>query len=536
MITPRPTMPRRATLGRAALLLPLFVALLVLPRQAVAATPRDVPPPPPTIAAPGQTPAAAGPAVHVSVSQARQAALAAPAAAPDAPTSPPTVPPPPTPTPPATPTGTPTLPPNSSGTNLSLSPTHGLTDTVLAVNGTGFVGNADIHLHWDGRSQDLVSPPTTDGNGHFYISVTIPRDAGVGGNEIAATDGHKAAYALVTVDSPTTNTPDEGLCVDVLGAHLCIPTPSSILYGIAQLIEHYWGNLFTVVTAPFDHALTYAPDLASQSQFSSLQMVQQELSKAASPLLVFFLTIGMLAGYLTAIGRGQFQELLAPIGRAIFVTGAIAGYEDIMSLGFKMVAGLTSAVNGIHVGQADTGFDALGKAFGTITDLVTIAGMVKMVVVIVGIILSAIAVVIRYTALGYLDLLYIIGPVCLVTYISPQFSFVARWWWRTTLGLSLYPVAYALVLKIIANVLTITTDVNGLVTGRAFDQASGPASALAALGLVLMIYRVPGMVGSLAGAGAGFFGSAASAVTDAGIAAAVSLATRAASNKIPFLK
>jgi len=159
-----------------------------------------------------------------------------------------------------------------------------------------------------------------------------------------------------------------------------------------------------------------------------------------------------------------------------------------------------------------------------------------MVVVIVGIILSAIAVVIRYTALGYLDLLYIIGPVCLVTYISPQFSFVARWWWRTTLGLSLYPVAYALVLKIIANVLTITTDVNGLVTGRAFDQASGPASALAALGLVLMIYRVPGMVGSLAGAGAGFFGSAASAVTDAGIAAAVSLATRAASNKIPFLK
>ncbi len=539
MIAPRLTMSRRATLGRAALLLPVFVALLVLvlPRQAVAATPRDVPPPPSTIAAPGQTPA--GSVVHASVSQARQAALAAPAAAPDAPTPPPTVPPPPMSTPPATPTGTPTLPPNSSGTNLSASPGDGLPKAQIALDGTGFEHDHDIQLRWDnGTSMSSASgqsAPRTDGNGHFYVKVLIPDSAAVGGNEVSATDGKSTAYTLVKVDTPTTNT-DDGFCFDLLGAHVCIPTPSSILFGIAQLIEHYWGNLFTAVTYPFDLALTYAPDLASQSQFSSLQMVQQELSKAAGPLLVFFLTIGVLAGYLTAIGRGQFQALITPIGRAIFVTGVIAGYENIMSTGFKIVGGLTSAVNGIHVGQADTGFDALGKAFGTITDLLTIVGIAKMFVVIVGVVLSAIAVVIRYTALGYLDLLYIIGPVCLVTYISPQFSFIARWWWRTTMGLALYPLAYALVLKVIANVLTITTDVSGAVTGQVFNQTGGLVASLAALGLVLMIYRVPGMVGSLAGAGAGFFGSAASAVTDAGIAASISLATRGIGNKIPLLK
>lgn len=537
MMTPRPT-PRFTTMrGTRTLLGALALLPLLALAQPVAAAPP--PPAPPTIAAPA---AAAGGAVQAqrpAVAAPAPAQAAAPAGAPDVPvpTPPPTVTP--TPTPGLLPTPNP-VPTSSAGTTLLASPPDGLPKAQIALNGTGFKADQDVQLRWDqGAPLALApgqsAPVKTDGDGHFYTKVLIPDSPAAGGNEIGATVAGKTAYTLVKVDAPTTNT-DEGLCFDLFGAHVCIPTPSSILYGIAQLIEHAWGNLFTVVTAPFQQALTYAPDLASQSQFSSLQMVQQDLSKAAGPLLVFFLTIGVLAGYLTAIGRGQFQALLAPIGRAIFVTGVIAGYEDIMSLGFKMVAGLTSAVNAIHVGQADTGFDALGKAFGTITDLVSIPGLLKMVVIIVGVILSGIAVVIRYTALGYLDLLYIIGPLCLVTYVSPQFSFIARWWWRTTLGLSLYPVAYALVLKIIANVLTVTTDVNGVVTGHAFDQASGTASALAALGLVLMIYRVPGMVGSLAGAGAGFFGSAASAVTDAGIATAISLATRGIGSKIPLLK
>ncbi len=541
MTASRPTRTRRATLARAALLLPLFVALLALPGQAGAATPRDIPPPPPTIAVPGQTAAVGGPAVqasHASVSQAQSAAPLAPASAPNAPTPPPTVPPPPSPTPPATPTGTPTLPPNSSGTNLSLSPTHGLTDTVLALNGTGFGDNQDIHIRWDGQGGDMpaadgASAPKTDDNGHFYTKVAIPRDAALGGHEIAATDGHKMAYALVQVDPAPTNTPDNGLCVSILGATLCIPTPSSIMYGLANNITHFWGNVFSVVTAPFNAALTYSPDLTQQPSLSGIRQMQQQLSTAAGGLLVFFLTIGVLAGYLTAIGRGQFQALLAPVGRAIFVTGVVAGYSDIMSKGFGIVGAFAAGINGISVGASETGFDALGHAFGTITDLFTIIGVVKGFVVFAGVLVSILAVIIRYTALGFLDLLYTIGPICLVTYVSPQFSFIARWWWRTFLGLALYPVAYALVLKVIANVLIVTTDVGGAVTGvSAFDQTNGMVAALGSLGLVLMIYRVPALVGSLVGGGASVFGSASSAITDAGIAAGVSLATRGVGDRL----
>lgn len=299
------------------------------------------------------------------------------------------------------------------------------------------------------------------------------------------------------------------------------------MYGLANNATHFWGNVFTLATAGFNPALTSSPDITQQSDFSGLKSMQQQLSTAAGGLLVFFLTIGALAGYLTAIGRGHFQPLLAPIGRAIFVTGFIAGYDTFMSKGFGIVGALADGINSVSVGASETGFDALGHAFGTITDLLSVEAVIKAGIIVVGVIISLLAVIIRYLALGYLDLLYTIGPLCLVTYVSPQFSFIARWWWRTTLGLALYPAAYALVLKIIANVLTISN--NGF---NVFDQGNNTVGDLAALGLVLMIYRVPSMIGSLVGAGASVFGSAASAATDAGIAASISLATRGVGNKI----
>lgn len=438
-------------------------------------------------------------------------------------------PPPPTvPVPTATPSATPTLPPSAGGASLALSPTHGVTDTVIAVAGDGFKPGTQVRLRWDSGSSDLATV-MPDSNGHFFTNVTIPPDAAAGGHQIVAANGTQTAYAPLTVDqgATSTNSPDDGWCVDILGAHFCIPTPSSIMYGLANNATDFWGNVFTLATAGFNAALTSSPDITQQSDFSGLKSMQQQLSTAAGGLLVFFLTIGALAGYLTAIGRGHFHPLLAPIGRAIFVTGFIAGYDTFMSSAFGIVGALADGINNVSVGASETGFDALGHAFGTITDLLSVEAVLKAGIIVVGMIISLLAVMIRYLALGYLDLLYTIGPLCLVTYVSPQFSFIARWWWRTALGLALYPAAYALVLKIIANVLTISN--NGF---NVFDQGNNIVGDLAALGLVLMIYRVPAMVGSLVGAGASVFGSAASAVTDAGIAAGISLATRGVGNKI----
>ncbi len=83
------------------------------------------------------------------------------------------------------------------------------------------------------------------------------------------------------------------------------------------------------------------------------------------------------------------------------------------------------------------------------------------------------------------------------------------------------PIGYALVLKVISNLLA---------SDSSFFGSGG--NDVQALGLVLMIYRVPAMVGSAVGAGSAVFGSAASAVTDAGIAAGISFATRGAGDKM----
>jgi hypothetical protein len=450
------------------------------------------------------------------------ALLALPPSAAAAAPSPPTVP---VPTATDTALPTPTMPVSSQGTNLSVSPAHGMTTTVLTVEGTGFTPNGAVHVQWDAPSTVLASA-TADGHGHFVTTATIPRAATPGGHEIVATGGPQTAYALVTVDPQPMNTvsPDEGLCVAILGAQLCIPTPTSIVYGLANNVTHFWGHAFTLVTAGFSAALTSSPDMTQQASFSGIASMQQQLATASGGLLVFFLTIGVLAGYLTAIGRGHFQPLLAPIGRAIFVTGFIAGYSTIMSTGFTLINLLTQGINSVSVGSTQTGFVALGQAFGTIADLTSPIAVIKGFVILAGLLLSILAVIIRYTALGFLDLLYTIGPLCLVTYVSPQFSFLARWWWRTTFGLALYPVGYALVLKIIANVLTGTS---------AFGVGSDSlVSALGALGLVLMIYRVPALVGSAVGAGASVFGAAASAATDAGIAAGIALATRGVGDRV----
>jgi hypothetical protein len=449
-------------------------------------------------------------------------ASAQPAAA--APPPPPTVP-----VPTAAPSATPTLPSPPGVANLTLSPTHGVTNTVISVVGDGFQPSTQVRLYWDSSSSSDLTTAAPDSSGHFFTNVTIPADGTAGGHQIVATNGTQTAYAPLTVDqsATSTNSPDDGWCIDIFGAHFCIPTPSSIMYGLANNATNFWGNVFTLATAGFNPALTSSPDITQQSDFSGLESMQQQLSTAAGGLLVFFLTIGALAGYLTAIGRGHFHPLLAPIGRTIFVTGFIAGYDTFMSTVFGIVGALANGINSVSVGASETGFDALGHAFGAITDLLSVEAVIKAGIIVVGVIISLLAVIIRYLALGYLDLLYTIGPLCLVTYVSPQFSFIARWWWRTTLGLALYPAAYALVLKIIANVLTISN--NGF---NVFDQGNNIVGDLAALGLVLMIYRVPAMVGSLVGAGASVFGSAASAATDVGIATGISLATRGVGNKI----
>ena len=85
------------------------------------------------------------------------------------------------------------------------------------------------------------------------------------------------------------------------------------------------------------------------------------------------------------------------------------------------------------------------------------------------------------------------------------------------------PLGYAVGLKVIAILLA---------GGGPLSEFSGLAATLGALGLLLGLYRVPAIVGSMVGAGGALLGATASTVTNAAVSTSVALATRALGRKI----
>ena len=103
--------------------------------------------------------------------------------------------------------------------------------------------------------------------------------------------------------------------------------------------------------------------------------------------------------------------------------------------------------------------------------------------------------VMRLTGLFVLACLYVVAPVCLVTWISPEFKGIARWWFASFVTYSLWGIAYALVLKV--DVILLTT--NG---GPPDDgTAAGKAVIAALMGLagLVALWRVPRIMDSLLG-------------------------------------
>ncbi len=95
-----------------------------------------------------------------------------------------------------------------------------------------------------------------------------------------------------------------------------------------------------------------------------------------------------------------------------------------------------------------------------------------------------------------------------------------------TISLALWPIGYAVVLKVIAVMLA---------GGGPLSELGDFSAALGALGLVLLLYKTPAVVGSFVGSTGAILGSVATSVTDAGIGAVVSRGRALAVKQIPFL-
>ncbi len=167
----------------------------------------------------------------------------------------------------------------------------------------------------------------------------------------------------------------------------------------------------------------------------------------------------------------------------------------------------------------------MGPPYYSLATALSPQGFLDALVMILALVLVILSVVVRDFGLAMLGALYLVGPLCMACFVSPYLEMIARAWVKMVISLALWPLGYAVVLKVIAVMLA---------GGGPLSELGGFSAALGALGLILLLYKTPAVVGSFVGSTGAILGAVATSVTDAGIGAALSHG-RSALGKLRFL-
>jgi len=444
-----------------------------------------------------------------------------------------------TPYPTNTPAATYTPYPSPTATHrpaLALSATSGTTTTAIVAAGSDFPPHTAVTLYWDNDAHALATREADD-NGTVRLDVTIPTDATTGGHEIRAVGAnHTSAVALFTVvvgqgyQDAGGSAPHYCLggliqwCPDLGGLAGAIfgaigGALNGLVVGLFSPIEHNVSDEWTAMVAPFAHDLTYHPNIADPTvlQWDGLRRFQTALQELAGVLFFGFIIVGVFARYLEQLGVGDFTQLTSPVRRAVVVTGLILGYPKLMSFGFVALNTATDTINNFPLAKGESAWTAIRGAILAVHTALSFTGILDVIVLIVGWIIVVLAVVVRMFGEGILGGLYIVGPLCLALFVSPYFDTIAKSWAKIFISIALWPVGYAVALKLIALMFA---------ASGPMSEFGGFSAALGALGLTFMLYKMPAIVGGFVGSAGAVVGAVASSVTDAGVGTAVGAARK----------
>ncbi len=440
-----------------------------------------------------------------------------------------------TPYPTNTPAATYTPYPSPTATHkpaLTLSATSGITGTTVRADASDFPPHTAVTLYWD-KGTAVLATDQTDEGGAASLDVTIPADATPGGHNIRAVGANRtSAVALFTVQqqgAPLGNAthyctgllnwcPDLGGFVGTIfgtiGTWL-----NDLVVGLFSPIEHNVSDEWTAMVAPFAHDLTYHPNIADPNvlQWDGLRRFQHSLQELAGVLFFGFLIVGVFARYLEQLGVGDFTQLTSPLRRAVVVTGLILGYPQLTSFGFVALNAATDTINNFPLAQGESAWTAIRGAILAVQTAFSFTGILDVIVMIVGWIIVVLSVVVRMFGEGILGGLYIVGPLALALFVAPYFDTIAKSWARIFISIALWPVGYAVALKLIALMFA---------AGGPMSEFGGFSAALGALGLTLLLYKMPAIVGGFVGGAGATIGAVASSVTDMGIGTAVGAAKK----------
>jgi hypothetical protein len=418
----------------------------------------------------------------------------------------------------ASPTATPTPPPPPVQASLQVAPTHGLVTQAISVLGQGFAPDAQLALNLDSPSGPVLATAAADGTGFFSVGVTLPASTAPGAHQLLAVDtatGVQDAATLYTVDAAPP--PCGGFVISIpLIGNVCIDIGAlvtDVLNAFFSDVVNLFGNAWTAVTSPFTPALTTTPNFAGDPAWSAFQTFVTALQVMWGTTFVAMFVFGLFARYLEAIGAGSFQSVLGILGRATMLTAFLALYNPIMANWvFPAENGLATAILSVPISGGTDAFTIIGQFLATLTSVFSFTSLVNLLILILALFVAMLCVVVRDMGLGALAGLYVVGPLCLICWLSPQFDFIARFWVRAMTSLLLWPVGYALALQV----------------GGALLAASGWTDllgSLGALGCVVLLYRVPNIIGNMASSST--IAGAATVISDRIVLTAQTLVTRA---------
>jgi len=440
-----------------------------------------------------------------------------------------------TPYPTNTPAATYTPYPSPTATHrpaLALSATSGITGTAIRAAASDFPPHTALTLYWDTDTHALATDETDDG-GAASLDVTIPADATPSGHTIRAVGADRtSAVALFTVQqqgAPPGNATHycTGLlnwCPDLSGFLGTIGGTigtwlNGLVVGLFSPIEHGVSDEWTAMVKPFEHDLTYHPNIADPNvlQWDGLRRFQTSLQELAGVLFFGFLIVGVFARYLEQLGVGDFTQLTSPLRRAVVVTGLILGYPQLMSFGFVALNTATDTINNFPLAKGESAWTAVRGAILAVDNALSFTGILDVLVMVVGWIIVVLSVVVRMFGEGILGGLYIVGPLALALFVSPYFDTIAKSWAKIFISIALWPVGYAVALKLIALMFA---------AGGPMSEFGGFSAALGALGLTFMLYKMPAIVGGFVGSAGAVVGAVASSVTDMGVGTAIGAARK----------
>jgi hypothetical protein len=281
-----------------------------------------------------------------------------------------------------------------------------------------------------------------------------------------------------------------------LGGGICIAWKAwitEVLQGFALALGAAAQTAFTWVQG----ALTYTPDLTGYGDLAGLYASMRDLGSA---LFVGFFMLAAIRYFLTSLGADSFYEAVGAMRRGIVGAMLLQALGPLLHGWFAGVNAVAAAINSAPAGQdmgtfaADVlGIDSLivGSA-GLLAPEVLTAAILLAVVFLV--LITAVTVM-RLTGLFILACLYVVAPACLVTWVSPEFKGIARWWFASFVSYSLWGVAYALVLKV--DVVLLTSNGGPPTDGSAAGKAV--IAALMGLAGLVALWRVPRIMDSLLG-------------------------------------